>query len=165
MDLNNYYTLFHTVAKKNINFNTMNTKTLPFRIDGVYAKKEDEEFSNEKQSTKLGSMWKIAQGKREYDNYHILCFKKEYSSNKDSLPKFNADFSTMHGELFMIVDDAKTSFRPSFDKVEIHVNSFKLENNDLIISGGFDDVVGRVTIKVKSTGETDTLKMRFIPFI
>lgn len=143
----------------------MNTSILPFRIDGVYAMKEDEEFSNEKQSTKLGSMWKIAQGKREYDNYHILWFKKEYSINKDSLPEFNAHFATMHGELFMIVDDAKTSFRPCFKKVEIHGSSFKLEDKDLIISGGFDDVIGRVTIKVKSTGETDTLKMRFIPFI
>lgn len=142
-------------------------KQLPFRIDGVYVKKinPEEEFSNYK-PTKLKSMWKIAQGKKEYDYYRILYFKEKYvSPNEKKTIEYEADLTTMHGELIMIVDSSRSSTYRSFDFVEIHDDGFSMSNDEIYVSGNFKKPLVRVSIYIKNSGETENFTMRFIPWL
>lgn len=140
---------------------------LPFRTDGVYVTKinPEEEFPDHK-PTKLGSMWKIAQGKREFDYYRILYFKEKFISLNNTYPKiYEADFKTMEGELIMIVDSCKLSIYKSFENIEISNSGFSMSNEKLSISGNFTTPLVQVSINIKSSDETENFKMRFIPWI
>lgn len=142
----------------------------PFKTEGIYARKinPEKELTNFK-STRFGSMWKAAIGKKEEAFYEIIWFSENDSLTNEVSEenKYCAGYSCMSGEIFRLADWHKNRgcVYAKYKNVVFDEKRVEFSDGNVEFKGFFKNDIFSLFITDRDSLEDFIEKYRYIPWI